>query len=270
MVRIVQVDAFTDRPFGGNPAGVCLLDAPASSDWMQAVANEMNLSETAFLVRRDDDGLDLRWFTPACEVKLCGHATLASAHALWEAGHAPPDEPLQFHTLSGVLTCSRCADGWIEMDFPAHRVSQAPDVDESAGLAEALGGRPAFVGVTGGATGSTWFAVYPSAAEVTALRPNFGRLAEIGGGCAIVSAPGGSSFDFVSRFFAPGVGINEDPVTGSAHCSLGPYWSDRLGRNPVLGRQESSRGGTVRVEVRGQRVAIAGQAVTTLRGELTG
>jgi PhzF family phenazine biosynthesis protein len=247
-------------PFTGNPAAVCVLPAPRDAAWMQAVAREMNLSETAFLVRRDD-GFELRWFTPATEVDLCGHATLASAHALWEGGYLAPDEAARFHTRSGLLTARRDGD-WIELDFPA---TPAEPIDAPPGLAEALGARPTYVGR------SCFDLLVEMDGEdvVRALGPDFTRLLALGTRGVIVTSRGSTpGLDFVSRFFAPGAGIDEDPVTGSAHCCLGPYWASRLGKRTLAARQVSARGGDVRVTVAGERVRLGGQAVTVLRGEL--
>jgi PhzF family phenazine biosynthesis protein len=259
-IELFQVDAFTGVPFAGNPAAVCLLPGPADAAWMQRVAAEMNLSETAFL-HPEGDGYALRWFTPKVEVDLCGHATLAAAHVLWEAGPAPPDRPLRFATRSGTLTAVREAP-WIWLDFPADppQPAMAPD-----GLAEALGARPK--GVLKGRF--DWLLDLGSEAEVRALKPDMRRLAAVPARGVIVTAPPkGPGVDFVSRFFAPAAGIPEDPVTGSAHCCLGPFWSARLGRAELTGRQVSPRGGTVRVRVGERRVALGGRAVTVLRGRM--
>jgi len=282
-IPIYQVDAFTDRPFAGNPAAVCILPAPADEAWMQAVAREMNLSETAFLCPHADgyheDGYILRWFTPAVEVDLCGHATLASAHVLWETGALEPQEQARFHTHSGLLTAVRRADGiqedgyileedgciedgYILMDFPA-----TPDkpVDAPPGLGEALGVVPLYVGQSR----FDYFVEVESEAAVRALRPDFAALRRLGvRGVGVTSRADTPGFDFVSRFFAPGAGVDEDPVTGSAHCCLGPFWQRRLGRTEFTAYQASARGGTVRVRVDGERVRLGGQAVTVLRGEL--
>lgn len=261
-LTIHHVDAFADRPFAGNPAAVCVLDAPAEPRWMQLVAREMNLSETAFLVGRPDGGFDLRWYTPAVEVPLCGHATLASAHVLWETGLLSPDAPATFHTASGVLTAENGADGWIEMDFPALPVEPALVPD---GLAEAIGAE--VVAFAAGTTSDWLLAELASPAAVRALRPDLAGIRRLPGGCLTVTARGdaGGTHDFVSRFFGPGVGIDEDPVTGSAHCVLGPYWQGRLGKDDLLAFQASARGGVVRVRPVGPRVRLAGQAVTVLR-----
>ena len=261
MIPLFQVDAFTDRPFHGNPAAVCLLEAPRDDDWMQAVAAEMNLAETAFISPRDD-GYDLRWFTPTCEVDLCGHATLASAHALWETKRLPAGATARFHTRSGLLTASQ-RDGLIELDFPATPPDPAPAFATS--LAEAVrapvewAGRSRFDLVARVADADTVRRVAPDLALVGVL-PCRG---------VIVTAPGDDGVhDFVSRFFGPQSGVDEDPVTGSAHCALAPYWASVFNRNTLVGFQASPRGGTVRVQLDGDRVRLSGHAVTVLRGEL--
>ena len=260
-LTITQVDAFTSKPFGGNPAAVCLLPALADAGWMQRVAREMNLSETAFLVRRKDGDFDLRWFTPAVEVDLCGHATLASAHVLWDEGHLPRGEPAVFHTRSGRLSAELHGE-WIEMDFPAEPPDPVPAPD---GLAAALGAEPAYVG----RNRFDYLVEIDTQLAVERLAPDFTRLAEIDTRGIIVTARADrEGIDFVSRFFAPRTGIDEDPVTGSAHCCLGPYWQSRLGRKVFTARQVSERGGLVKVAVRGTRVILSGHAVTVLRGEL--
>ena len=260
-MRIVQVDAFTARPFAGNPAAVCVLPAPAPADWMQSLANEMNLAETAFLVRRGD-AFDLRWFTPATEVDLCGHATLASAHVLWEDGHLAPAAEARFDTRSGRLTARR-VDEWIEMDFPA----EPPHADPAPpGLLDALGVAAAWTGHSSRLD----YRIVEVADEdaVRCAAPDFHALARAARG-VIVTAPSRSGqADFVSRFFAPALGVDEDPVTGSAHCVLAPFWSGRLGRTELTGFQASARGGVVRVRVAGDRVMLGGQAVTVMRAEL--
>src|ERR1041384_5096626 len=260
-MKLLQIDAFTDRPFRGNPAAVCLLDRERDDDWMQHVAAEMNLSETAFLLPRDD-GFSLRWFTPAVEVALCGHATLASAHALWEEQLLAADESARFHTKSGLLTAMRTG-AWIELDFPATREERA---DAPDGLLDALGIRePVYVG----RNKFDFLVEVASENELRALDPDHGQLRKIPvRGIIVTSRPSSSDFDFVSRFFAPGSGVDEDPVTGSAHCSLTPYWASRLGKNEMVAFQASRRGGVVRVRLEGDRVKLGGQAVTVLRGEL--
>lgn len=256
------VDAFTDRPFTGNPAAVCLLPEPRDAAWMQLVAREMNLSETAFLVPNGDGGFALRWFTPTTEVRLCGHATLASAHALWENGHLASEAPARFTTASGLLTCRRRADTWIEMDFPA---IAAEPFDAAPDLATALGATP----LATFRAGEKWLAEFPNADVIRRLRPDFGRLAALPMQGLIATAPADTpAFDFVSRFFAPAAGINEDPVTGSAHCVLAQFWQRKVGRDTFTAHQCSSRGGLIRVSVRGDRVLLSGQAVTVSRVEL--
>ncbi len=258
---ITQVDAFTSEPFGGNPAAVCLLPTPVDTLWMQKVACEMNLSETAFLVRRETGEFDLRWFTPTVKVDLCGHATLASAHVLWEEGHLPLNAPAIFHTRSGRLSAA-LRSGWIEMDFPAEPDEPTPAPDR---LAEALNADPTYVG----RNRFDYLVEVDTHASVQRLTPNFQRLREIDARGIIITARAEmEGFDFVSRFFAPNSGIDEDPVTGSAHCCLGPYWQRRLGRDTFTARQASKRGGLVKVAVRGNRVTLSGQAVTVLRGKL--
>ncbi|APZ93356.1 PhzF family phenazine biosynthesis protein [Fuerstiella marisgermanici] len=259
-MKIFIVDAFAGRPFAGNPAAVCLLEGGHDSDWMQSVASEMNLSETAF-VRKLDDGFELRWFTPVFEVELCGHATLASAHVLWIEGLVNPDQAIRFHTKSGVLTCTN-NDGLVELDFPA---TPAQEADPPAELLDALGVRPSFVG----SSKFDKLIVVESEEIVRSLKPDFGKLGQIAcRGVIVTSTSGDPKFDFISRFFAPAAGVNEDPVTGSAHCCLGPYWSERLGKTEMTAFQASARGGVVRVRVAGDRVLLGGRAVTVVRGEL--
>lgn len=258
--RFTQVDAFTDRPFAGNPAAVCLLPSAANDVWMQQVAREMNLAETAFLVRRPD-GFDLRWFTPTVEVDLCGHATLASAHVLWEEGHLRSDQTARFHTRSGVLSASR-EGTLIWLDFPAtppQPVAGLPELEHALGTTIKFLGRTTF----------DYLVELESETAVRSLEPDLSALARLGTRGVIVTAlSNNGSHDFVSRFFAPGAGIAEDPVTGSAHCGLGPFWAARLGRTELVGFQASARGGTVRVRLEGDRAHLGGHAVTVLRGEL--
>lgn len=259
-IPLIQVDTFTNKVFSGNPAAVCLLDEECDADWMQAVAAEMNLSETAF-VRRLDDGFELRWFTPKVEVDLCGHATLASAHAMWSEGVVPLDLPIRFSTRSGLLTASRSGE-FIELDFPATPVGPC---EPPAELLDALAVEPTFVGKTK----FDYLYVVESADAVRSLQPNFQRLAELPTrGVIVTSRSDDAEFDFISRFFAPAVGVEEDPVTGSAHCCLAPFWSDRLDRTEMTGFQASSRGGIIRVRVTGNRVILGGQAVTVFKGAL--
>ena len=263
---LFQVDAFTRDRFRGNPAAVCLLDGPRDDAWMLSVAAEMNLSETAFLVvdaGAGNDRLPLRWFTPKVEVDLCGHATLATAHVLWETGHLGPDDPARFDTASGVLECRLTDDGTIWMDFPA-LVSE--EIDEPPGLATALGATPVRVA----RNRHDHLVELADAATVRTLTPDFAAVARIETRAVVVTAlaDAGADADFVSRCFGRRVGIDEDPVTGSAHCALGPWWAARLGRAKLVGHQVSARGGIVRVDVRDDRVHLGGHAVTVLRGEL--
>ncbi len=264
-MRIFVVDAFTDRPFAGNPAGVVPLAADdrraADPDWMQRVAAEMKHSETAF-ARPLEDGWELRWFTPRVEVALCGHATLATAHALYESGLAPSGQPITFQTLrSGPLTVRPGQDGLLEMDFPANRAAPVP---VPGGLAAALG---VPVVQTARSAQNDLLVILDDEAAVRKINPDFRALAAIEARGVCVTAPG-EAYDFVSRFFAPNVGIDEDPVTGSAHCMLAPYWAERLGRADLTAYQASERGGEVRVSVRGDRVVLGGRAVTVLEGDL--
>ncbi|PYE52910.1 PhzF family phenazine biosynthesis protein [Deinococcus yavapaiensis] len=255
------VDAFTSEPFSGNPAAVVLLDAPRDDAWLQLVAREMNLSETAF-VAREGEAWRLRWFTPQAEVKLCGHATLATAYVLWKQGRLPLDEAAEFETLSGRLTATRVGEE-IELDFPAE---VAEPCEAPSGLLEALGVRSVrFVGWTG----VRFFVEVNEASKVRALQPDFAALRATVPGRAIVTARSDDArFDMVSRYFAPGIGVDEDPVTGSAHCALGPYWMEKLGKADLVGYQASERGGQIEVGVRGGRVKLRGRAVTVVRGEL--
>ncbi len=257
---IFHVDAFTDRPFAGNPAGVCILTEPFDEFWMQKVAQEMNLSETAFL-HKQKDGFNLRWFTPAVEVDLCGHATLASAHVLWEAGYLKQDHQARFYTRSGLLIAEN-KGGWIELDFPSEpeeRTISPPN------LARALGVAPKYVGKNR----FDYLVEVDSEEMVRNLKPNFTLLGEIPArGVIVTSLASTQGYDFVSRFFAPGAGINEDPVTGSAHCCLGPFWKNRINKSEFVAYQASARGGVLHVRVSEKRVYLSGKAVTVLRGEL--
>ncbi|WP_437194523.1 PhzF family phenazine biosynthesis protein [Planctomicrobium sp. SH527] len=260
-VKCWQVDAFTDRPFAGNPAAVCWLEEPATDQWMQAVANEMNLSETAF-VQQNAGRFGLRWFTPTVEVDLCGHATLATAHALWSNELAPRDKPLQFKTRSGDLTCQWNAP-LIELDFPALHAEQSesePEIMNALGLTHVVEtGRNRFDALV----------VVESAEVVRTLTPDFGMLGKIPVRGVIVTAPSDDPrFDFISRFFAPFVGVDEDPVCGSAHCCLATYWGKRLGKTALRAYQASRRGGELLLKWNGDRVSLGGQAVTVWAGEL--
>jgi PhzF family phenazine biosynthesis protein len=259
-LSIVQVDAFTTKPFAGNPAAVCVMPELETEDWMQRVAQEMNLSETAFLLKQDD-GFNLRWFTPKIEVDLCGHATLASAHVLWTEGHLPIDQEARFYTRSGLLTAKRL-DEWIELNFPA---TPSRDARILPTLIKALNVpiREVYENSLG------YLVEVDSEACVRQVQPNFTLLSELPVHGIIVTSVGDrSEYDFVSRFFAPAIGVNEDPVTGSAHCCLGPFWRDRLNRTEFLAYQASARGGVVKVRCNGDRVILGGQAVTVMRGEL--
>jgi PhzF family phenazine biosynthesis protein len=273
---LLQIDSFTDTPFAGNPAAVCLLPYPAEPDWMQQVAAEMNLSETAFISPPDTQtgAYPLQWFTPTTEVDLCGHATLASAHAMWEAGLEPPDHPILFSTRSGQLVAQRQED-WITLDFPAAPVSPLPC---PAGLAEALG-QP--VSETACSASGYLLVQVADLAKLLALQPDFTRLAQLDYPLVIVTCRVTEKMtdrleqpiplcDFASRVFAPRLGIDEDPVTGSAHCALAPYWAERIGRLALTGYQASARGGVVRTLYQPEpgRVELAGQAVTVIRGTL--
>jgi predicted PhzF superfamily epimerase YddE/YHI9 len=256
---IVQVDAFTSSAFGGNPAAVCVLPEPREAAWMQKVAMEMNLSETAFLVKQTD-GYDLRWFTPAVEVDLCGHATLASAHVLWESGQLAAGEQARFHTRSGLLTADQ-AGAWIDLNFPVkvETESEAPE-----GMLESLGAPAKYVG-----RNQFDYLVEVEEGDLLKMSPDHGQLRKIPvRGVIVTSRSSDARYDFISRFFAPGSGIDEDPVTGSAHTALTPYWSAKLGKTTMMARQASARGGVLRVKLKGDRVLLGGQAVTTLRGEL--
>ena len=259
-MRIFQVDAFTDKPFAGNPAAVCILPEPRHEGWMQNVAKEMNLPATAFL-HRQEDGFGLRWFTPALEADLCGHATLASAHILWETEVLSPQEQARFHTRSGLLTAQRQGEE-IELNFPA-----TPDepTDAPPGLSDALGATFKYIG----RSRFHYLVEVESEKVVRSLKPDFALLKALSiRRIMVTSLATSSGYDFVSRVFAPGAGIDEDQVTGSAHCCLGPYWRGRLGKEEFVAYQASERGGVVRVRLADQRVYLGGRAVTVLRGEL--
>lgn len=261
--RIVQVDAFATTPFTGNPAAVCILAEPREETWMRNVAGEMNLSETAFLVRMGDT-FNLRWFTPSAEVDLCGHATLAAAHVLWEDGHLAGAAEARFTTRSGELQARRTERG-IELNFPA---LFAEPCAEPGGLLEALGLESS---VAIARSRFDYLVEVASEKIVRGLTPDFGRLQRVNArGVMVTSRSEHQGYDFVSRFFAPRVGVDEDPVTGSAHCALAPWWCSRLGRNELTGYQASPRGGMVGVRIEGDRVALIGSAVTVMVGELKG
>ncbi len=270
---LFQVDAFTDVPFSGNPAAVYISSAFPSDRWMQHLAEEMNLSETAFLVPTDPSAdpaaYRLRWFTPTHEVDLCGHATLAAAHAIWKEwndmdrsdGSGP--DALVFDTASGDMTATHTDDGAIVLNFPADPPTEMPvpgGVLEALGVSEAIftgkGDRDMFIHVD-------------SPDTLASLEPDMRALASFDTRGFVVTAAADDDADFVSRFFGPGVGVPEDPVTGSAHCALGPYWADHLGRTRLTGQQVSARGGTVGVNVQPNgRVHLSGHAVTVFRGEV--
>jgi PhzF family phenazine biosynthesis protein len=258
-LKFYQVDAFTQEPFAGNPAVVCLLEEALDSRAMQNIAKEMNLSETAFL-KKQADGYSLRWFTPGAEVDLCGHATLASAHVLWEQGILRLDEQTVFHTRSGVLTAEN-DEGLIRMDFPALEYEPAAATGE---LVEALGIEP--IETVG--FGRKLLFLVENEDEVYQLQPDFSALKKMPGrGVVITSASRSEEYDFISRYFAPWVGVDEDPVTGSNHCCLGPYWGEKLEKQTLTAFQASERGGVIEIELLGERVSLGGHAVTVLRGE---
>ena len=259
--KIIQVDSFTNTPYKGNPAAVCVLDTAKEDNWMQLVAREMNLSETAFVIKQGSE-YNLRWFTPATEVPLCGHATLATAHVLWTEGYASTGQAINFQTKSGLLT-AKYQNDWIELDFPANRSQDIPPITK---LIDALGAR-----IKTFAYNSLGYLVeVDSPQTVEKLQPNLNIIKKLPVANVIVTSLAGenSPYDFVSRFFAPGLGIDEDPVTGAAHCCLAPYWRDRLHKDEFLAYQASSRGGEMKVFYSGgDRVLLQGQAVTVLRGE---
>lgn len=259
---LFQVDAFADAPFAGNPAAVCLLDEPAEAVWMQNVAAEMNLSETAFLYP-NEDGYNLRWFTPEVEVDLCGHATLASAHILYETEMLSSEQLARFHTASGLLTVRRNDDWTLTMDFPA---TPPDETKPPPGLADVFGIEPVWAG-------RSPFDIFIEAVDeaiIRSLDPDPAAIAAFGARGVIVTARAdkGRPYDFVSRFFSPSLSGLEDPVTGSAHCALAPYWAGKLGRDTLTGYQASKRAGFVGVRVVGDRVELTGTAVTVFRGEL--
>ena len=259
-IPLYQVDAFTDQAFHGNPAGVCCLSAPRPNQWMQCVAQEMNLSETAFLLE-ENNGYRLRWFTPAVEVDLCGHATLASAHILWETGRVARDKTVQFFSRSGLLSAN-LDKNYIQLNFPVKRLELVTIPEE---LSTLLGVRPVFVGKNQ----FDYLVEVESEEILRSLQPDMTLLSQIPVRGVIVTCvattPG---YDFMSRFFAPRVGVPEDPVTGSAHCCLTPYWSEKLHKQSMLAYQASPRGGELRLTLQDDRVLISGQAVTVFQGEL--
>lgn len=262
--QLFLVDAFAERPFTGNPAAVCLLDAPRSEAWMQSVAREMNQAETAF-VSLDGPQPTIRWFSPTVEIALCGHATMAAAHALWESGWGNPVEPVTFRYREGSLRASRIPERlpWVELDFPT---LPAETWEARLNLAELLG-----IPVSGVWRSSLDAMVrVEDEAALRLLRPNLSDIARLPVRGLIVTAPSQEpGIDFVSRFFAPQSGIDEDPVTGSAHCTLGPYWSQTLGREELRARQVSPRGGLLELTVGSDRVRLRGMAFTVASGSLT-
>ncbi|MDW5551697.1 PhzF family phenazine biosynthesis protein [Methanosarcina sp.] len=257
-MRIYQVDAFTEKPFSGNPAGVCVLNEKPEEILMQNIAREMNLSETAFLIK-EGEKYNLRWFTPNAEVDLCGHATLASAHILWEKGYLRKDIEVKFSTKSGLLT-AKTSDGWIELNFPALPEEKT---EPSVELLEALGTQATYVGKNK----FDYLVEVESEEIVTTMKPDFMKLLKLPARGVIVTSRA-KEYDFVSRFFAPQIGVLEDPVTGSAHCCLGPYWQKKLNKYEFIAYQASERGGILRVKVADNRVLISGKAITVLEGEL--
>jgi PhzF family phenazine biosynthesis protein len=265
-VPLLQVDAFTDVAFAGNPAAVCLLTSAADPPWMQAVAAEMNLSETAFVVPRGDGRFGLRWFTPTSEIPLCGHATLASAHALWETGRVAADRSITFETLSGALI-ARGQAGAVTIDVPAIPAEAAPlpaEVDQAVGVSSVWTGRSRNCG----SDKFDYVIECPSEGDVREAAPDFSALRRLPGGVILTAKAETRGIDIVSRYFVPSFGIDEDPVTGSAHCVLATYWAAKLGRKELVARQISPRGGTLGVRLDGDRVHLTGRAVTVLRGEL--
>ncbi|MGD1901938.1 MAG: PhzF family phenazine biosynthesis protein [Geitlerinemataceae cyanobacterium] len=264
-ISIYQVDAFSNRPFSGNPAAVCLLDDDRDDEWMQEMAAEMNLSETAFPRAIDEKRVSLRWFTPTVEVDLCGHATLAAAHVLWESGAIAPETTIEFETHSGPLFACRRGD-WIELDFPAQPVRPLNPVPSSL-LAGLEVSRARFVGTDG----ADYVVELDSAEALRTLEPSQTLLSRLPlrGVTVTARAEVGDRYDFISRFFAPNAGIPEDPVTGSAHCSLATYWAGQLKKNDFWAYQASARGGELKVSLVGDRVKLCGQAVTVFNGEVS-
>jgi predicted PhzF superfamily epimerase YddE/YHI9 len=287
-IPLLMVDAFTARRYSGNPAGVCLLTEPAEPEWMRAVAAELAAAETAYLVRTGEAAFDLRWFSPTKEIPLCGHATLAAAHVLWEQ-ELVADRGIEFATAAGPLRAWRAAEGWIEMDFPASRYEPVEAGTPERGTAEDLGRALSVEVVEAERHGRDWLLQVEGVAGVLGADPDFARVAELGDMVTVTAVmtsgsggdsgdssagpalpPAAAGADFVSRTFVPAWGIPEDPVTGSAHCSLGPFWEARLSRVRLTGYQASKRGGVVRVRVDGDRVVLGGQAVTVFEAQLTG
>lgn len=262
-IPLFQVDAFSDRPFGGNPAAVCILDHFPEDDWLRSLAAEMNLSETAFLVPQGE-GYQLRWFTPVAEVDLCGHATLAAAHILWSEGYIPATAIARFMTRTGGL--SACNNqGWIEMNFPSQPVTDIRSEGDRQRLEQMFTGSILFVG----AAGPDYFVEIERDQDLIQFKPDLATMAQLScRGIIFTALSRDSNYDFISRFFAPQLGIPEDPVTGSAHCSLALYWGKRLGKTKLVAYQASRRGGEVHVRYHPERVYISGQAMTIFRGNL--
>jgi len=259
-MEIYQVDAFATKPFSGNPAAVCILEEEKSTEWMQALAEEMNLSETAFLERKGD-AFNLRWFTPNFEVDLCGHATLASAHILWETGLLNSDQDALFHTKSGALT-ARNLDSGIELNFPS-------EIAEPCELPEEISRSLGVGTVYTGQNRMDYLVELESPEALRSLKPDFNEMAKVNTrGVIVTSKSDVPKYDFLSRFFAPWHGIDEDPVTGSAHCCTGPYWREKLGLDELRAFQASSRGGEVNIGFENERILLRGKAITILKGEL--
>ncbi len=256
-IPIYQVDAFTDTLFGGNPAAICPLKEWLPAPLMQKIAAENNLAETAFFIAQGND-FELRWFTPELEIDLCGHATLATAHVLFtELGYER--DVIHFHTLkAGTLNVHRTGDKYL-MDFPSRNPEPA---EPPQGMIEALGGKPTQI-----LRSRDYFIVYEKESDILALRPDFAALSKVDSVGFVVTAPG-DDCDFVSRFFAPAAGINEDPVTGSAHCNLIPYWANRLGKQNMHAFQLSERRGELWCQLKDDRVLMSGKAVSYLKGEI--
>ena len=257
-MKIFQVDAFTSEPFKGNPAGVCILEKDMPVKWMQGIAKDMNLAETAF-VKKDGNKFSLRWFTPKVEVDLCGHATLATAHILFQSGYLPENDLALFETKSGLLK-AKYSDDWIELDFPQTQVEK---IDLPEGIEKALGAKVSFLGKSI----FDYFAVFENEEIVKNMKPDISAIEKYDVRGLIVTSPS-KEFDFISRFFAPQSGIIEDPVTGSAHSALYPYWSEKLGKKKLIAQQASERGGVLKLSSKEDRVLIAGQAVTIFEGSL--
>ena len=257
-LTLTTVDAFTNKMFAGNPAAVTMLPNAMPDAWMQSMAMEMNLAETAFLQKREDGSFDLRWFTPTTEVDICGHATIASAHVLWSTGALPDHEIARFHTRSGLLTAAK-RDDWIELDFPATKPVQ---FEPHIGFSQF---QPSYIGKT-----KFDYLLEITETELRAVQPNLPQLATVPArGIIVTSRSADPKFDFLSRFFAPASGIDEDPVTGSAHCALAPYWAEKLGKTTMMAHQASKRGGDVKVEIKADRILISGQAVTVLSAQFS-